>query len=216
MDMFSLLKVAPESRDQEWEKAFLYLLPQAKFKVLEEEPKQGPDGFPYMIVGIDDEGTEPAVKVLNWLSGKGIGLVINPFEEIPDYVLTYGQIWNFKERGQINSVITADTKNEHMQGQFKLEAGQKIHSGEPNEEYLPNYVRDILREFFGQQGLDNVRISMISADKKNYDFCFSLESMKNPSKLDHRDLLEAISWFLPGHYSLALISEKGIPNFVKL
>lgn len=212
--MNSLLKTPPEARDQEWEQAFLYVLPRCHFKILDEDPRQGPDGFPYLIVGIDEKGTESAVKVFDWLSTKGIGLVINPFDEMPDYVLTYGQIWNYKERGEINSPI--DPKSTLQPGQFKLDNGQKILTGAPSDEYLPDYVRKILREFFKQQGKTEIKLIVMAADQKNYDLCFSLESLGSPAKTDHRDLLEAISWFLPSHYSLALISEKGLPEFLNL
>ncbi len=219
LDIDSLLKTPLEARDQEWEKAFLYILPQQKFQILEETPKQGPDGFPYLMVGIDSEGTESAAKVFDWLSDKGIGLVVNPFGEMPDYVLTYGQIWNYKERNEINSY--PNVNDNAQEGQFKIEPGQKVHTGEPSEDYLPNYVRKILRDFFQQQGMNDIRINMISvdtdsADKKHYDLCFSLESLNNPKSTDHRDLLEAISWFLPSHYSLALMSEEGLPDFTDL
>lgn len=213
LDMNSLLQTSQEARDEEWEKAFLYLLPNAKFRILEEAPKQGPDGFPYLMVGIDDEASESAAKVLEWLSDKGIGLVINPFSEVPDFVLTYGQIWNFRERGEINTSV--ESSQPKPAGQFKLKKDPNLVLGTPSEAFLPSYARAILREFFKQQGMTEVRIGLLGTEGA-YDFCFSLESLKNPSKEDHRDLLEAISWFLPGHYSLALVSEKGLPKFVPL
>ena len=211
LDMDSILKRAPESRDDEWEKAFLHIFPESRLRILEETPTQGPDGFPYLMVSIDHEGTEPTAKVLDWLSDKGIGLVVNPFGTMPDYVFTYGQVWNFKERGVFNSEFDATRL-----GQFKLEKGQKIHVGEPTQEYLPTYIREILRAFFSNMGKKSVKILMMSEDRKHYDLCISLESLGSPKKEEHRGILEAISWFLPGHYSLAMVSEKGMPDFFDL
>lgn len=213
LDMNALLQTDPDGRDEEWEKAFLYLLPNSKLRILEEVPKQGPDGFPYLMVAIDDQGSEPSAKVLEWLSEKGIGMVINPFSELPDYVLNYGQIWNFRERGEVNSPIPASQTK--VSGKFKIKPGEKVIAGEPTPEYLPQYVRNILREFFRQQKMTDVRITVLGVEG-SYDLCFSLESLKNPPSGDHRDLLEAIAWFLPGHYSLALVSEAGLPAFVPL
>ncbi len=211
LDMHSLLEKATDARDEEWEKAFLLIFPDTKLRVLEESPKQGPDGFPYLLMSIDDDGSEPTKKVLDWLSEKGIGLVINPFRETPDFVFTYGQIWNYRERGQFISAVTPPRS-----GAFKIEAGQKVFTGEPSAEYLPPYVRAILTEFFKQQGQDAVKVLMLSTDNSHYDLCFSLESLGSPPPFEHRGILEAVSWFLPGHYSIALMSEKDLPPFSPL
>jgi hypothetical protein len=56
----------------------------------------------------------------------------------------------------------------------------------------------------------------VSIDQKNYDLCFSLESFGNPPETEHKGLAEALSWFLPAHYSIALISEKLLPGFEAL
>ena len=211
LNMDSILQRAQESRDDEWEKAFLHIFAESRLRILEEQPQQGPDGMPYLMVSIDNEGTEPAAKVLSWLCEKGIGMVVNPFGTMPDYVFTFGQIWNFKERGVFNSEF--DTSK---LGQFKLEKGQKVHVGEPSKEYLPDYIREILRAFFKNIGRDSVKIIMMSQDKEHYDLCLSLESLGSPEKHEHRGILETISWFLPGHYSLAMVTEKGMPDFYNL
>ena len=57
---------------------------------------------------------------------------------------------------------------------------------------------------------------MISTDKVNYDLCFSIESLKSPPAHEHANIAEAISWFLPAHYTVALVSEKTVPGFQSL
>jgi hypothetical protein len=208
LDLNTLLQKPMEQRDEKWEDAFLQAFPLSTLRILEEVPQEGPDGFPYLIVATDDTGTEPAAKVLDWLSARGIGLVVNPLRDMPDYVFTFGQIWNFKERGQFNSPVARQNL-----GQFKLDEGQKVLAGAPTEEHLPQYVREILRSFFSQVGAPSVKILMLSTDRKHYDLCFSIESLGNPEKHEHPGVLEAISWFLPSHYSIALIHEKGLPPF---
>jgi hypothetical protein len=211
LDINSLLETPSDARDAEWEKAFLHLFPTVNLQILDESAQQGPDGFPYLLVSIDNEATESATKVLAWLADKGIGLVVNPGQTMPDFVFTFGQIWYFKETGR----FLGDVNPQNL-GQFKLDAGQKIQVGPPPDSYLPTYIRSILREFFNQIGRPEVKVLMISSDGQNYDLCFSTESMGSPASHEQRDVLEAISWFLPGHYSLALVSEKGLPEFQKL
>ena len=57
---------------------------------------------------------------------------------------------------------------------------------------------------------------MISENKTDYDLAFSLESLGNPPDKEHIGILEALSWFFPTHYSLMLISQKGLPLFTEL
>jgi hypothetical protein len=38
----------------------------------------------------------------------------------------------------------------------------------------------------------------------------------NPPEREHEGIAEAIAWFLPNHYSVVLISEKGLPTFSAL
>ena len=57
---------------------------------------------------------------------------------------------------------------------------------------------------------------MISQDNIHFDLCFSLESLGNPPDNEHEGIAEALSWFLPTHYSIVLISEKSLPEFLPL
>ena len=202
----------PEAfRNDEWEKALFESFADARVEIESETPKTGPDGWPYLLVRTSTHATEPTVKVIDWLSERGIGLALNAHKNAPDYVFTYGMLWNFRVRGEF---ITASTNLKS--GPVEISKDQQLWVGTPSESTLPTYVRNILREFFKQQGQNQVRIAMVSADQKQYDLCFSLESLGEPSTLEHRGLLEAISWFMPSHYALALLSEKQISGFTDL
>ena len=179
--------------------------------LLDEGPQMGPDKWPYLMVEAGGSGDEPLINILNWLSTKGIGLVINPTKEYPDYVFPWGMLWNFKETGlfRLNQAPV-------IQGQVELKNEQGLIAGAPTPQYLPDYVRDILRQFFFDQGLMQVKILVISQDGKHFDLAFSLESLGNPPEQEHSGILEAFSWFLPAHYSLILLSEKEVKGFVPL
>lgn len=199
----------PEAfRNEEWEKAFFQSFADAKVDIESETPKTGPDGWPYLLVKSSAQAKEPVRKIIEWLSERGIGLALNAHKNAPDYVFTYGMLWNFRVRGEFMTP-TVDAKS----GPVEIIHDQKLWVGAPSEQFLPLYVRKILSEFFKQQGQESVRIAMVSPDQKHYDLCFSLESLGQPDKLEHRGLLEAISWFMPAHYSLALLSEKQVPGF---
>lgn len=211
MNLLELVQVSEEKRDPDWENQFFVAISQSNLKVLSADAQTGPDNWPYILTQTDGATDEPAQKVMQWCAMKGIGLVVNPHKEYPDYVFTYGMLWHFKETGLFYK--TADAA---PTGSFELTAGVKLHSGPPSPEYLPIYVRNILREFFRDQGVLKPLILVLSTDRKHYDLAFSLESLGDPDEKEHEGIAEAISWFLPPHYSVLLVSEESLPDFIDL
>lgn len=212
MTLPELLQVPDDQRDWDWERTFLDAIIPANLTLIANEAKQGPDGWPYFLAQTADNATEPAAKILNWLATRGIGLVVNPEKSYPDYVFNYGMIWHFKETGLFvrpQDEVPPATK-------LELESGTGLLAGPPTPEYLPDYVRSIIREFFRDQSLLAVKILVMSQNRQHYDLAFSLESLGNPPEKEHQGIAEAIAWFLPPHYSLVLVSEKGLPAFTAL
>lgn len=208
------LKIKEEDRNSAWDDKFFKLIADANLSILTQDPQQGPDGWPYLIA----ETTTPnqvslnvdsAQKIFHWLSTKGIGLVVNPRRTpYPDYVFSYGMIWSFRETGyfiKFHEIKPSD--------KLQINENSQIKTGPPSMEYLPQYVRDVLKDFFRDQNVFEPKVLMISTDAVNYDLCFSLESLGNPPAEEHQGVLEALSWFLPPHYTIAVISEKGLPAF---
>ena len=211
MSIEKLLATPDTSRDHDWENQFFDELLKSKITLIDEGPQVGPDKWPYLMVETNEKADEPFVNVVRWLHDKGIGLVVNPRKEYPDYVFPWGMIWNWKETGlfRLNHAPV-------IQGTIEVAPDKGFHAGPPNPKYLPDYVKDMIKQFFMDQGLLNVKILVISQDQKHYDLAFSLESLGNPPESERAGIAEAISWFLPAHYSVLLISEKGLPAFVSL
>ncbi len=209
------LKVSEENRNQEWDEKFFKILSESSLKIMAEDPQQGPDGWPYLMtetaveVRNSEDRIDSAQKILHWLSTRGIGMVLNPRRlPYPDYVFSYGMIWSFRETGYFLKYNPPDlSKN------FKIDEKTQVKTGPASPEYLPRYVRDIVKNFLVDQGVIAPRILMVAVDGDNYDLCFSLESFGNPPETEHQGILEAIAWFLPPHYSLALISDSGFQAF---
>lgn len=217
-----LLNEPVARRNEAWEKSVLAELPKAQARVLTPDPQQGPDGWPYLLVETIDAtagdaaqaGGEPLVPILNWLSTRGIGLVINPQKTAPDYVFTYGMVWNFRERGEF--LTPASLSKAAASGTIDLANGQSLLTGPPSDAYLPSYAKTIIKQFLFDQGILAPKVLMVSFDGKEYDLCFSIESLKSPPQSEHAGIAEAIAWFLPAHYTVALVSEKSIPGFQPL
>lgn len=219
MQLAEHLKTKEEDRNQAWDETFFKLICDSKLNILTEDPQQGPDGWPYLIAetqtpgNAETEKSDSAQKIFHWLSTRGIGLVVNPRRlPYPDYVFSYGMIWSFRETGYF-------IKYNQLAFDKKLEVNpeNQIKTGPPSDEYLPQYVRSVLRDFFRDQSVFDARVLMISTDNgQNYDLCFSLESLGNAPEQEHDGILEAIAWFLPPHYTIGVISEKGLPQFSSL
>ncbi len=212
--MKQLLEVPQDDRDEQWEQEFFKKLPQVQFEFLQDSPIEGPDGMPYLAVKVVDKG-EDSDKVLDWLGEKGVGLAINPNKETPDYVFSYGMIWNYLLNGEF---LTASDDDFSGGRDLKVEPGQEMMAGTPSEAYLPPHVRSLFKEFLKQQGVHKPRVVMLSQDGKNYDLCFSLESLGNPPQEEWQGILEAFSWFFPMHYSFSILSENVIQgiDFIEL
>jgi len=82
MNLIDLVNITDEKRDHQWEIDFFMALSKGNIKLIHEAPQKGPDGWPYMLAEISEEGTEPAQKLIQWAASKGVGLVINPLKVI--------------------------------------------------------------------------------------------------------------------------------------
>jgi hypothetical protein len=211
MSLLELVKTPDELRDVNWEQQFFKTFTESKVTLLAPEPITGPDGWPYLLAEATETSSEPTQSILHWLSTRGIGLVINPQREYPDYVFTYGMIWSFRETG-----LFYKNNSAKKDGRVEFSAGAVVHAGTLSKAYLPDYARSILKEFFRDQGILNPKVLLMSTDRLNYDLAISLESLRNPPAAEHAGIAEAISWFLPPHYSIILVSELNLPPFETL
>lgn len=226
MEMLELLKVVDADRGPDWEAAFLKALPSSYCAPVSPDPQVGPDGWPYLLVEISEKADRETVdRILQWLVPRGIGLVINPQKDFPDFVLSYGMIWNYLSTGHFvvphadaaaaASLVSATAAGIPSTKTVTVDAAGTVF-GEPTKEVLPEHVRKILREFFRDQGVLKPRILGVSPNGKDFELAFSLESLGNPPSKEHEGVAEAISWFLPPHYPILLMEEAGKAGFIDL
>jgi hypothetical protein len=196
------------------EQIFFKTLLENPTSVLSPDPKEGPDGFPYLMVSSDKKNNDPFANVVKWCADRGIGIVVNPGQETQEYIFTYGMLWNFVFRGEFLSTVAVEKRT----GDLNINHGQTVLVGTPSEEYWPTSVRKVFKEFLLQQGIFEIKVLLLFEKKDGpADFCFSIESLGNPPKTEWNGILEAFSWFFPRHYSLSLISEKNFDaEFTKI
>jgi hypothetical protein len=218
-----LLDVPFDSRNNQWEEAFLTYLVQTKVTVLNPEPLTGPDSWPYLHVRIEKESTEPTLRILDWLSQQGLGLLVDHShdQDYPDAVLSWGMVWQLVKTGSVKFTSqpyesTEITKEDSPLHTEEFSWSQVKRCGDPKEDFLPRLVRKIIKEFLSEQEVSQPKILVYTLDEKNFTLAFSLESLGNPPASEHSGVLEALSWFLPPSYSLVLLSEKNSPTFFLL
>src|SRR6185437_10071519 len=101
MDFATLIQQPEARRNEAWEKDFLALFPGLKVELESDQPVNGPDGWPYLLIKTTTgAGAEPVADIISWLADKGIGLVLNSHKMVPDYVFTYGMLWYFAHTGR--------------------------------------------------------------------------------------------------------------------
>ncbi len=217
-ELFRHLKIKDDDRNQAWDDRFFKLFSDCQLKMSSPDPQQGPDDWPYLMTDVGTPATEnsesqdSAQKILHWLSTRGIGLVLHPLRlPYPDFVFSYGMIWSFRETGYF---IKYEDRDESKL--LSIDTVDNAQFGPPTEAYFPDYARKILKAFLADQSVFTPKILMVTTDGTNFDLCFSLESLGSPKQDEHDGILEAIAWFLPPHYSLAIISEAGLPAFINL
>jgi len=213
-----LLSQPDPSRDVKWESALLGSLPETYLNVLLPDPQPGPDGFSYLLADVDSSaGGTPFGVLAAWLASKAIGLVINPRKTpYPDYVLTYGQLWHFAQTGILTPSFAAESTvaDPRERGHYDLVHQQELLIGKPSETAVPAQVQKFIKQFLFDQSVLTPRWAMLSKNAgKTFDLVFSIESLNSPPQNEHKGILEALSWFLPPHYSLGLISETHVQQF---
>ena len=209
MEFASLIQQPESRRDQAWEANFLDGIIQNKVQVESDQAKAGPDGWPYLFVRTGPEGQEPVRDVIGWLGRQGIGLVVNAHKMLPDYIFTYGMIWNFVETGRF---VFPDAPAPQKDVVYSKDDGWI--TGAPSEKYLPPYVRQVLRDFLQAQGFLKPRVLVVSSkDFAQVDLVFSVESLNQVPQAQHATVAEMLGWFLPLHYNLVLAEEKSLPPF---
>lgn len=212
VDFDALVQLPEAHRDELWETRFLAAIPEICVEIPKPEPVTGPDGWPYLQVRTGPNGTEPVVKIIDWLAARGIGMVVNAHKMVPDYVFPYGMLWPFRGNRRFAGASGRSTPSDRA-----FDPGAGLVAGPPSQAYLPTFVREVIREFLKSQGFEDPRIVVITnPDYTATDLAFSIESLGHMAPSDQSVLAEALLWFLPPSYNLTFLAERDVGGFVSL
>jgi hypothetical protein len=219
-EVYHLVAVPKQDRDEAWDAALLANLPTASFRCGSPQIIQGPDGFPYFQLFLPEPGVSFQCYVIDrmkddFLLERGLGVVINPSQVGPDWVLSYGDIVNFAlTREFYTSVETPFSK---AVSDEVIATEEKVLAGQPSEALLPKAVRTVLREYLQTNGIATPKVALLMRPLGNgtgvsQDIAFNITPDDFGSEALYRNVMQQIGWFLPRHYSFVGMSEAALAD----
>ncbi len=209
--MAQLLTVEQNLRDQNWNQNFLSTVQTASFSAIDAQSMKGPDGFPYFGLRIPEAGkpfTSYCIRNMkeDFLLDNGYGVTINPTDNAADWVFSYGDIVNL----HLNGVFYSQIEPVAVEREITLKKNEEILVAQPSESYLPVKARAIIKKYLQFYGVKEPK-TMLIARKANgkmiQELAFNIfkEEVAHPENLD--SFMRQLSWFLPRHYILVLVSK---------
>ncbi|MCW5588171.1 MAG: hypothetical protein KIT27_00775 [Legionellales bacterium] len=205
--IYQLCQIPVARRDEAWSQHFLTHVAAASFRCGEPQVITGPDGFPYFQLLLPEPGKHFECFVIekmvdDFLLANGLGIVINPSGDQPDWVFTYGDILNFKLNKEFYSPHELFNIKNHDE---VFPSGTHLVVGEPAQSVLPDVTRNILREFFKGNGILSPKVSLImekTHDGIQKDLAFNITPQDFKNEPEFRQFLQALGWYFPRHYSI--------------
>ena len=223
-----LLAEPIQERNAGWRQSFYAMAIEAPLFAPILQPQVGPDGFPYLVLySQSDQDSVPVVTVaelLPRLTEVGVGIVLDPGQEgepEPGWVFHYGDLLCHRLYGSFE-VRTELTRSPAEDDATTLESPNgEVKVAPPSESYLPQYTRDVLREFLKSTlGMEEPAVVLMQRAglESEPELAFNIfpEGFEDPKML--QALLVDLTWFVPRHYTLTAISSKALPAsaFAKL
>lgn len=218
-----LLSVPLAERNEAWKIKFYQVVDTASLSLPDENVFVGPDGFPYLLLNIPEPGNQYHSYSLRTVLGhcleNGLGLVIARGDmSKPEWVFPFGMLWCFKEFGQLEvpaeEKIRGELLDETPAGRLSKEVVQEsrqVMVGQPSQEYLPEYVRVSLRNFFAQRlNMPEIQAFLLldPAAEPPQSIVFSVFPDQFANENEYGAVLSMLRWYLPTHYGLAGIGRE--------
>lgn len=207
----NLFATAREARDEKWQQDVIEHLADASFRCGDPQLLTGPGGFPYFQLFIPEPHQPFECYVLShmvddFLFDRGWGVVINLQDNQHDWLLTYGDIVNYKLRKEFYSAPHAALPPTGI-----IEKEEEVLTGQPSEELLPTPVRNAMRQYLTYYGYPDVKImlmSRITPQGPVQQIIFNLMVDQFQDEATYQSFMQSLSWFLPGNYSYGAMDEK--------
>ncbi len=198
-----LLTVPQSERGPDWGLEFGGQLPRAAFQRIDDAPVPGPHGFLCWRLSVAGAGGERwrFDVALDHALNDGVGLEIIAPAGGTDVEVRFGELATYRMFGTWR---TPPGWNGGMvdNGQEILTQEESIEVAAPNEEYLPPFIRQALRNHLESAGLPGVKVLLVLWPERDdhRDLAFSIERDRCSSQEAYDDLTKSVAWFLPDGY----------------
>ncbi len=223
-EIFQLVNVPQEQRDENWNKSFLFNLSKASFRCGEPQVITGPDGFPYVQLFLPEPNKSFQCYVIDrmkddFLLETGFGIVINPTNERADWVLSNGDILNL----HLNNTFYLSEKTPFSKetNDEIISENEQVMVGQPSEKILPSTTRKLLREYLKMNGIQEPKVLLLMRHRKDnkevsQDIVFNLTPNNFENEEQYNSVMQTLAWYLPRHYSFVGMEENSLGNGFEL
>ena len=214
----NLIAIPFQERNEDWVAQFLDSIAEANLQVAEPEVIMSNDGYPYFNLRTIETGSNFQAYVmkdrLSTILNNGFGVAINAHHEQPDWMFSYGDILNYALN---NEFYTDDHLFSRNNQDFVIGKDEEILVGQPSEAILPEYAKIQLRGYLAYNGIRNPMIMLIARNYKDeskvsQDLVFNITPKNFVTEKEYKDAMNAISWFLPQHYSIVGLDAEDIDS----
>ncbi len=218
-NLYRLVQTPQNERDDVWKQVFLENIVKASFRCGDPQVIMGPDGFPYFQLFLPEPNKSFQCYVIermkdDFLLASGYGVVINPSQNGADWVLSYGDILNLHLNKTFYTMgatpFSSETNTE------TIAEKEEVLIGQPSEALLPQQTRQLLANLLKLNGINNPKILLLMRHKQGedggatQDIVFNLTEKKFADENTYRSVMQAISWYLPRHYSIVGMDEESL------
>lgn len=199
-----LFAVAQENRDDTWKHNVIQHLAEASFRSGDPQLLTGPGGFPYFQLLLPESGQAFECYVLShmvddFLFERGWGVVINLKGNQPDWLLTYGEVVNYKLRKEFYSAPQIS----ELPPTGVIQQDEQVLVGQPSDTLLPPQARNAMRQYLEFHGHQDVKIALLTRMTSQgpvQQLIFDLAPEQFPDEPTYQAFLQSLGWFMPQHY----------------
>lgn len=197
----ALVKIPRDQRNQAWIEQFFAALPQASMATTETQVFRGPDGMQYFDLHLPEQGKPFTAHCMAALAehctNNGLGLVVNPQNNPPDWVFSYGDLWHLRTHGGLSLRV--------VEGEIGRD-GDQVMVAAPSDQLLPPWARTILKSFLEYLKVPSPAVLLIVSQKARPAEClvFNLHAEDFPPE-QFQHVQRLLAWFIPPHLNIAYV-----------
>ena len=207
-----LFAISRQARDDKWQQDVITNLADASFRCGDPQLLTGPGGFPYFQLFIPEQNQPFECYVLShmvddFLFERGWGVVINLRDNQPDWLLTYGDVVNYK----INKEFYTAPQVTDLPPAGIIDKEEQVLVGQPSDLLLPPAVRNAMREYLQYHGHTDVKIVLLSRHTPQgpvQQLIFNLTPDQFEDEEKYQAFTQSLGWFMPHHYLFGAMEEK--------